>query len=110
MNKKQAFIYMLGIMVAGYLIGYILGVSKVIIFQSIDDGKYALVNVCDVDSEYIDGDNNCRNFDKTKVTLKEATGIVGTRWASWGSAFGFLAGLGILDWLEKRRIKIKNYE
>lgn len=95
MSKKQVVMSILGGMIAGYLLGYSLGATKVLLFQGTSDGRSAYVFECDVNGEYRDENDNCRNFNKVKVSLGRATQISGRRWAHWGVALGILFGLSV---------------
>lgn len=99
MSRKEIALYIIVSIIVFYILGYALGSTKVLLFQSAGDGKSAFVNVCDVDGEYRDENDNCRNFSKVKINMEKATQITGGRWASYGGAFGFLFGLGISDWV-----------
>jgi len=97
-------LYILGGILICYALGYALGATKVILFQSTGDGHNAMVNICDVNGEYVDENGGCHNYEKVKINLKKATDIVGSRWANIGAALGFLVGFGVASSVEHKRL------
>lgn len=108
MTKAQFIFYILVSIVFFYGVGYAAGSTKVLLFHSTSDGINAYVNVCDIDPEYRDENDNCRNYNKVKIALGKATDISGRRWASYGAGLGFLVGFALADYLEKRYMKQSN--
>lgn len=107
MSTKEVFLYAIGFSLVCYILGYSLGATKVLLFQSSGDGRNALVNLCDVNGDYVDENNGCRSYKKVTVSLKRATSIVGSHWGSAGGALGFILGLGISFSISEKRRKSK---
>lgn len=105
MSKKEIIFYVLVGAFVGYILGYALGAAKVSIFQGTQDGKYAIVNICDVDGDYRDENDACRNHNKTKISLKRAIQIIGGKWANAGLAVGCMGGFAVASSVSGKKLE-----
>jgi hypothetical protein len=106
MTKKEMAFYLIVSMTVFCLIGYVVGAMKVALFDSTGDGQ-AIVRVCDVDGEWVDENNRCRNFTRIKISYAKARKIATRRWAGYGAGAGFLIFFGVGSAVENKQLKRK---
>jgi len=101
MDKKD-WVKGIGYIVLCCVIGYLLGVTKTVIFDSTPDGQYAYIRQCDSD----DADGGCLHYsDSEKVSLKKAANIEGQRWGKFMGGLSLFLAFGIIALVENKNSK-----
>jgi hypothetical protein len=90
---KKIYFYIFCCAVVCYVLGFSLGVAKIVLFQSTEGGKYALVSICDTDPWHMDENDRCDYHSKFPIPIGEAAIIKGKNWGIFGGVIGLILGL-----------------
>lgn len=88
-KSKTTLIHYAKYILAGLIVGYVVGIAQVVTFESVDGGKNAKYTVCD-DVDYDEGGEVCNSRSKAHSSLGNRAKSVGLNYAMGFAVIGFM--------------------